>query len=113
LAADPVLSRELKSLQEELSAPRAGQLSSTSRSRTADAGSTEVETAGNAAAAAPAHPPADAAEEQHLRAQLHEFVNEVTKFFDQAEKDIAAHPTQSVIGAMVVGILIGRLLARR
>jgi hypothetical protein len=29
-----------------------------------------------------------------------------------AEKGIAAHPAQSVVGALLVGILIGRLLGR-
>ncbi len=31
----------------------------------------------------------------------------------EVEKDIASHPAQSVVGALVVGILIGRLLGRR
>jgi len=38
---------------------------------------------------------------------------EASGFFDQADKNIAAHPTASVLGALVVGILIGRLLGRR
>ena len=52
-------------------------------------------------------------DERELRDQLRGLANEVTKFFDEAEKSISAHPTESVIGAMLVGILIGRLLGRR
>jgi ElaB/YqjD/DUF883 family membrane-anchored ribosome-binding protein len=39
-------------------------------------------------------------------------MKEATSFFDEAEKNIAAHPTESVVGALLVGILIGRLLGR-
>ena len=45
-----------------------------------------------------------------MRDQLREFANEVTQFFEEAEKIIASHPAQSVIGALLIGILIGRLL---
>jgi ElaB/YqjD/DUF883 family membrane-anchored ribosome-binding protein len=31
---------------------------------------------------------------------------------DHTAKGIAAHPAQSVVGALLVGILIGRLLGR-
>ena len=98
MASDHVVSRELKSLQEELSAAQ--------RERSA------------APAAAPTQPPSSAepshgSEEKHeLRDQLGELANAVTSFLEDAEKDIAAHPAQSVIGALGVGILIGRLLGR-
>lgn len=103
MPADPLLSSELKSLQtlqEELSQrerlpppppPPPGEHS--------DA---------EAAAAKPADD-----KEQDLGADLRDFVNEVGKFFEEAEKNIAAHPTASVVGALVVGILIGRMLGRR
>jgi ElaB/YqjD/DUF883 family membrane-anchored ribosome-binding protein len=52
-------------------------------------------------------------DERELREQLRELADEVTHFFDQAEKNIAEHPSESVIGALVVGILIGRLLGTR
>ncbi|MGD0025736.1 MAG: hypothetical protein ABSC37_14125 [Xanthobacteraceae bacterium] len=99
MAADVVVSRELKSLQDELSAAQ--------RERSA------------ASAVSPPAPPShtepvkESADEHELRDQLRELVNEVTSFFADAEKNISAHPTQSVIGAMLVGILIGRLLGRR
>ena len=63
--------------------------------------------------ATPPPPPQEAAEEFELREQLRELVNQVTTFFDEAEKNIAAHPTESVVGALLVGVLIGRLLGRR
>ncbi len=58
-------------------------------------------------------PPKETAEEGELRDQLRELVNEATAFFEEAEKNIAAHPTESVVGALLVGVLIGRLLGRR
>jgi len=60
-----------------------------------------------------AEPAKERADERELRDQLRELVDEVTSFFAEAEKNISAHPTQSVIGALLVGILIGRLLGPR
>ena len=102
VAADPVLSRELKSLREELSAPR----------RERQSAPVHDVSAGEKTAA-PANQAEDTGEEQQQRHELREFVNTITEFFKEAEKDVSAHPTASVIGAMVVGILIGRLLGRR
>ena len=99
MAADVVVSREIKSLQDELLAGQRERL-----------------------AAAPVSPPAplssaepikESADERELRDHLRELVNEATSFFAEAEKNISEHPTQSVVGAMLVGILIGRLLGRR
>ena len=102
MTTDAVLSRELKSLQEEISASRRD-----SQSRLADATTARDETAAQAS-------PADVIQtEQQLHGELRELVNEITEFFAEAEKNITAHPTAIVIGAMVVGILIGRLLGRR
>jgi ElaB/YqjD/DUF883 family membrane-anchored ribosome-binding protein len=96
MASDSVVSQELKSLQEELAAAR--------RERSE--------------AASPVQPPTSPegdleAEKHEWRDQLGELANAVTGFLEEAEKDIAAHPAQSVIGALVVGILIGRMLGRR
>lgn len=102
MTADPVLSRELKSLHEELSAPRRER-----PSPPADDASAGGKTA------ALASQPEDTGEGQQLHDELHEFVNTITEFFKEAEKDVLTHPTASVIGALVVGILIGRLLGRR
>jgi ElaB/YqjD/DUF883 family membrane-anchored ribosome-binding protein len=98
MSADVVVSRELKSLREELS--------DTQRARAA-----APDTSGSAATAA--EPTTETADERELRDQLRELADEVTGFFTEAEKSISAHPAQSVIGALLVGILIGRLLPRR
>ena len=101
MTADAVLSRELKSLQEEFSASHRERLSPADHSSAS--GGTAIR----------AGQPEDAAEEQQLRAELREFVNVITEFVEEAEKKVSANPTASVIGAMIVGILIGRLLGRR
>ena len=101
MTADAVLSRELKSLQEELSASHRERLSPADRTST------------SGATAARASQPENTAEEQQLRAELREFVNVITESVEEAEKKVSENPTASVVGAMVVGILIGRLLGRR
>ncbi len=52
-------------------------------------------------------------DEQEVLGYLRELVNEATNFFEQAEKNISSHPTESVVGALLAGIVIGRLLGRR
>lgn len=103
MAADAVVSRELKSLQEELSTSQRERMSPTPSPAAAASGTT----------ATPPPPPQEAAEEFELREQLRELVNQVTTFFEEAEKNVTAHPTESVVGALLVGVLIGRLLGRR
>jgi ElaB/YqjD/DUF883 family membrane-anchored ribosome-binding protein len=99
MASDQVVSRELQSLQAELSAAQ--------RERSAAPANPPTQEP-------PAPEPGHASEEKReLRDQLGELANVVTSFLEEAEKDIAAHPAQSVIGALVVGILIGRLLGPR
>lgn len=104
--ADPVVARELKALREEIAALQ--------RARTAPQAP-----AASAAATAAGAPPlsgvaAEAAEaDAELRGQLHDFVAEATKFFEEAEKNVAAHPAASVVGALVLGVFIGRVLGRR
>ena len=108
MATDAVVSRELKSLQDELSTSQ--------RERLLPPTPPTPPTPPAAAAgptATPPPPPKETAEEHELRDQLRELVNEATTFFEEAEKNIAAHPTESVVGALLVGILIGRLLGRR
>jgi len=101
MAADAFVSRELKSLQQELSASRTDRV------------------APPAAIAVDAGPPtapkavAETPDERQLRDQLSQFASELTNLFTDAEKSISGHPTQSVVGALLVGILIGRLLGRR
>lgn len=99
MAGDVVVSRELKSLQDELAA---GQ-----RQRSA------ASAAPPPMPSAASEPAKESADERELWDQLRQLAGEVTDFFAEAEKNISAHPTQSVVGAMLVGILIGRLLGRR
>ena len=109
MAADPVLSRELRSLQDEVAASQRARASSPPGHPTASDAKVPIE-----AAAVPAsQPPADTAEEEKLRGEFREFLDEATKFFEEAEKNVSAHPAASMVGALVVGILIGRLLGRR
>jgi ElaB/YqjD/DUF883 family membrane-anchored ribosome-binding protein len=102
MGADAVVSRELRSLQDEL-------LTSQRERATAE----PLTTAPASATPVPSAAPAETAEEHELRQQLRELVNEVTTFFEEAEKNISMHPTESVVGALLVGVLIGRLLGRR
>jgi ElaB/YqjD/DUF883 family membrane-anchored ribosome-binding protein len=99
MAADIVVSRELKSLQDELSAAQRERLT--------------VPAAASAVPPSSAEPLKESPDERELRDQLRDLTSEVTNFFEEAEKGISAHPTQSVIGALLVGILVGRLLGRR
>jgi ElaB/YqjD/DUF883 family membrane-anchored ribosome-binding protein len=55
----------------------------------------------------------DTAEEQQLHGTVGKFIEAITEFFEEAEKNVSAHPTAHVIGGVVVGILIGRLVGRR
>jgi len=104
MARDTVVARELKALQEELSVPQPVRPSGIAApARPADVRDT----------ATTASPPQETTEERELRGYLGELASEATKFFEEAEKNIAMHPTQSVVGALLMGILIGSLLGRR
>jgi ElaB/YqjD/DUF883 family membrane-anchored ribosome-binding protein len=98
MATDSLVSQELKTLQEELSASQKGRAAST------------VASAAPENTVGPISEPPDRSE---LRDQLRQFADELKGFFDKTDNNISAHPTQSVVGAMLVGILIGRLLGRR
>ncbi len=100
MSTDAVVSRELKSLQDEFSAAQRERQAASSKPPAAPSRSAPESVS-------------DTADEKELRDLLPEFADEISRFFEQAEKNIAARPTQSVIGALLVGILIGRLLGRR
>jgi ElaB/YqjD/DUF883 family membrane-anchored ribosome-binding protein len=99
MATDVVVSSELKSLQDELAAARRERSISAAPAPTVRAESAE-----------PAGEPAD---DHELRDLLTEFIDEARTFIDEAEKTVSAHPARSVLGALIVGLLIGRLLGRR
>jgi len=100
MAADAVISRELESLHQEVSASRRGRpmphVKPDPTSREAGARTIPLE---------------DQAPPQQYGPGS-KFVEAVTEFFEEAEKNVSAHPAAHVIGGVVVGILIGRLLGR-
>jgi ElaB/YqjD/DUF883 family membrane-anchored ribosome-binding protein len=44
--------------------------------------------------------------------QLHTLAREISAFAEDTEKGVANHPFTSVLGALVLGILIGRVIHR-
>jgi ElaB/YqjD/DUF883 family membrane-anchored ribosome-binding protein len=99
MGVDVVVSHELSSLQDELADSQRDRLAASSAPPTSPSASTATVE--------------ESPDERELRDQLRELVHEITNFFEEAEKHIAAHPTQSVVGAFLAGILIGRLLGHR
>lgn len=99
MAEDVLVSRELRSLQDELAVSR-------KERTTAPAEASAVPKSGDA-------PASEKPDQSQASDQLRQFVNELTGLFEEAEKSVSAHPAQSVVGALLVGILIGRLLGRR
>jgi ElaB/YqjD/DUF883 family membrane-anchored ribosome-binding protein len=104
MATDVVVSRELKSLRDELASAKMDRTAKAEHST-----ATSSATSPASATEASAKPP----EEAELQGYLRQLAEEVTEVFGEAEKSISAHPTHSVAGALVLGILIGRLLGRR
>jgi ElaB/YqjD/DUF883 family membrane-anchored ribosome-binding protein len=102
MVADAEVSREPQSLQEGLSASQREHPSSPADPVSA-----------SAATAPQTNQPDDTADEQQLHGTVGKFIEAVTEFFEQAEKNVSAHPAAHVIGGIVVGILIGRLVGRR
>ena len=103
MVAESALSKELEALKEELAALR-----SQRRSRPAAAdGETRKRQDRD-----PSPPPA-VDEHHHLHGELRDLVKLVTEYVEEAETNLAAHPTATVVGALMVGILIGRSLGRR
>jgi hypothetical protein len=96
MAADGLFSQEFKTLQEELTTSQKERVAAA-----AAAGAASTNAAG---------PIADTPDEKELSDQLGQFADELKGLFGGAENNISAHPAQSVIGTMLVGILIGRLL---
>jgi hypothetical protein len=96
MVADSEVSREPQSLQEGRSA------SQEHPSSPADPGT-----------APQTSQPEDTDGKQQLHGTAEKFIEAITEFFEEAEKNVSAHPAAHVIGGIVVGILIGRLVGRR
>ena len=102
MVADSEVSREPQSLQGGLSASQREHLSSP-----ADPASVSAGTAPQISQLE------DTADEQQLHGTVGKFIEAITEFFEEAEKNVSAHPTAHEIGGIVAGILIGRLIGRR
>jgi ElaB/YqjD/DUF883 family membrane-anchored ribosome-binding protein len=101
VTADAVLSREVKSLHDEVSA-----------ARNSDPPPARDDTRGGETGQRAAQPEANVAD-QGPQTEAGEIVKAIAEFVAEAENNIATHPAANMLGALVVGILIGRLLARR
>ena len=112
MPADLVLARELKSLQDEAVATQRDRQAQARPSRTADLTSAGETPMAQRTPAEPPLAPDETAEELAVRDQLRDLVDQVTQFFQNTENNIATHPAESVIAALLVGILIGRVLGR-
>jgi hypothetical protein len=102
MVADAEVSREPQSLKEELSASQREHPSSPADPVSVGAGT-----------APQTSQPGDTADKQDLDGTVGKFIEAITEFFEEAEKNVSAHPAAHVIGGIVVGILIGRLVGRR
>ena len=110
-AGDPVLERELKALQDDVSTAQRRRRSR--RDRPTESAPAPAPTEIAAKPQPPDGAEEDSSEARKLHEQLRELLDEATGIFDEAERSIATHPAAAVLGALVVGILIGRLLGRR
>ena len=100
MTSDAVLSRELKSLHEALLA---------SRQRRPSQALEPMPTSRQAVP--PTAQPEDTGEAKPEH-ELLDFANGIKEFLGEAERNISSHPAASTLGAVLVGILIGRLLGR-
>ena len=96
MTADATLTHELDSLHEKLARWHRKR-----RSQGADH-----------SAAKGAHRKHQTAEEHGLHGEVLAFIKLLAAYVEEAKGSVAAHPSGSVLGAMVIGILIGRLLGR-
>ena len=104
VSADPVLTRELQSLKDELTTARPEPAGQTPSAEGPAAGS---------GASGPTAGPAESSQAKDGQGEFGELIKELTGFVEDAEKNIASHPAMSVVAALLLGILIGAALARR
>ena len=96
MTADATLTHELDSLHEKLAGWHRKR-----RSQPADRPATEQ-----------ADRRQQTAKEHGLHGEVLEFIKLIAAYVEEAKESAAAHPSGSVLGAMVIGILIGRFLGR-
>lgn len=92
--SDPDLRAEIEALRGEIAAIRAEQTASKHASE-------EARTAAGSESAATG-----------FTDQLRTLAREISDFTEDTEKGVVNHPLSSVLGALVLGILIGRALPR-
>ena len=98
MAIDATLTDELQALKEELAAGRGER-----PPRPNSAEQTEAEP-----------PPAgEPDEDRHIVEQLQDLIATFKDYIEEAEHNIAEHPAASVVGALLLGILIGRHIGKR
>ena len=91
--SDVDLRAEIEALRREIAAMRA--------ERTATAKADEI-----------AAEPASESSAANFIEQLHALAREISAFAEDTEKGVVNHPFTSVLGALVLGILIGRVIHR-
>ncbi len=101
MTADSELSRELAALHDELSAARREQPSSPGDRQ--QAGGTNE---------APRQAQGSGANGQTAE-QIQDFIDTVKEFIEDAEHNVSEHPAAGVIGAFLLGIIVGRLIWKR
>jgi ElaB/YqjD/DUF883 family membrane-anchored ribosome-binding protein len=102
MAIDATLTDELQALKEELAAGRGER----------PAAATEPAEHAEQPEAEP--PPAgEPNEDRHIVEQLQDLIATFKDYIEEAEHNIAEHPAASVVGALLLGILIGRHIGKR
>jgi ElaB/YqjD/DUF883 family membrane-anchored ribosome-binding protein len=89
------LRAEIEALRREIAAVRA-----------------ERQAAATKASELPEPEAAGEAPETSLADQLRTLAREISNFAEDTEKGVVSHPLTSVLGALVLGVLIGRVLPR-
>ena len=102
MATDETLSRELSSLHQEATASRQERRSPPANP-SAGGGETSTQFA----------PPGQPSPGQQTNGEFVDFVNMIKELAEDTEKKMSTHPMTNVMGALVIGILIGRLFSRR
>jgi hypothetical protein len=97
MTANTILTHELDSLHEKLAGLHRRRKSQPPADRPA---------------AKKADRPQKTAEEHGLHQEILDFIKQIASYVEEAKGNVSTHPAGSVLGAMVVGILIGRLLGR-
>ena len=102
MSGDTLLLRELKALREELSTSRRARSTPAAGGSPAENNSSDVPIEA-----------IEAAKDPQLEGQLREVLEAVKEFGQTVEENATSHPAATAVGALIIGILIGRLMGRR